>query len=110
MKSLLAPGDQIFADTLKAGQILDESYDPPAGQPGKNVKLSLRVEFVAFYAANKDLTELSRRGTERSLSEGFIPAREPLKLESLNAQQTDDRGVTRWSVRVSRQLQKNGYQ
>jgi len=106
METMLAPGDQIIADTLKVDQILEESFDPPLGQPGKNVKLSMRLEFVASYASEKDLTELASTVLNASLPEGFIAAQAPFNFESLNAHLTDEQGVTRWSVRVSRQVEK----
>jgi hypothetical protein len=106
MQTMLAPGDQIFADTLKAEQILEETYDPPLGQPGKDVKLSMRAEFVASYASEKDLTELASIVLNASLPQGFVATQAPLDFEPLNAHLTDERGVTRWSVRVSRQLEK----
>jgi hypothetical protein len=106
METLLAPGDQVFTDTLKADQILEEAFDPPPGQPGKNVKLSMRIEFVAYYATEKDLTELASTVLNTSLPAGFIPSPEPFHFEQLTPHQTDDQGVTRWSVRVSRQLEK----
>jgi hypothetical protein len=106
METMLAPGDQLFSDTLKVEQILDENFDPPLGQPGKNVKLSMRVEFVASYASKKDLTELASTVLNASLPEGFVVVQGPLDFEPLNAHLTDERGVTRWSVRVSRQLEK----
>ena len=106
METMLAPSDQIFSDTLKVGQILEENFEPPPGQPGKNVKLSMRVEFVASYASEKDLTELASTVLNASLPEGFAATQAPLEFEPLNAQLTDERGVTRWSVRVSRQLKK----
>jgi hypothetical protein len=106
MKALLAPGDQIFVDTLTAEQILEENFEPPPGQPGKNVKLAMQVEFVAFYASEKDLTELASTVLNASLPEGFIPMQAPLALEPLGDHQTDEQGLTRWSIRASRQLEK----
>jgi hypothetical protein len=41
-----------------------------------------------------------------SLPEGFVTTQAPLHIEALNAHLTDERGLTRWSVRVSRSLQK----
>jgi hypothetical protein len=106
METMLAPGDQIFSDTLEVEQILDENFDPPLGQPGKNIKLSMRVEFVAFYASERDLTELASTVLNASLPEGFVAVQAPLDFEALNSHLTDESGITRWSVRVSRQLEK----
>lgn len=106
MKTMLEPGDQVFSDTLKIGQILEEIYEPPAGQPGKNVRLSMRIEFVASFASEKDLTEIASTVLNASLPDGFTARQASLKFEQLKAPLTDARGVTRWSVRVSRQVEK----
>jgi hypothetical protein len=106
MESTLAPGDQVFADTFRAAQVLEENLVPPLGQPGKTVMLLMRVEFAASYASEKDLTELASTVLNASLPEGFTTAQEPLDFEPLNAHLTDERGVTRWSLRVSRQLER----
>lgn len=106
MKTMIAGGDQIFEDTLEVEQILEESFDPPPGQPGKVVKLSMQVEFVAFYASEKDLTELASTVLNASLPQGFTATQAPLEFEPLNAHLTDDRGITRWSLRVSRLLER----
>lgn len=106
MKAELAPGDQIFIDTLQADQILNEEFDPPPGAPGQDVTLTMQVEFVASYASEADLTELASTVLNASLPEGFVTTQAPLQFEPLNARLTDERGVTRWSVRVSRPLEK----
>jgi hypothetical protein len=106
MKKRLASGDQIFPDTLKADQILEETYDPPPGQPGSNLKLSMRVEYTASYASGKDLNELASTVLNASQPEGFVDTGEPLKFEVVDSYQTNSKGVTRWTVRVSRKLEK----
>jgi hypothetical protein len=106
MKTMIGSGDQIFADTLEVDQTLEEIFDPPLGQPGKTVKLTMRVEFVASYASEKDLTELAGTVLNASLPHGFVAAQAPLKFEPLNIHKTDEHGITRWSLRVSRQLER----
>ncbi len=106
MKAMLMPGDQIFHDTLEAGEIVEENFDPSLGQAGKNVNLSMRVEFVVSYASGKDLTELASTVLNASLPGGFEATQAPLDFEPLDDHATDERGITRWSLRVSRQLSK----
>jgi hypothetical protein len=106
MKAMLAPGDQIFSDTLKVEQVLEEKYDPPLGQPNSKVELSMRVEFTASYASEGDLTELADTVLSASLPEGFVAAQTSLDFEPASPQQTDEKGVTRWMVKVSRPLEK----
>jgi hypothetical protein len=103
---MLTSGDQIFTDSLAAEEILEETVDPPLGQPGNNVKLTMRVAFTASYAAEDDLTELASTVLNASRPDGYIATGEPLSFEALNEQHTDSEGVTHWVMRVSRQLEK----
>jgi len=84
--------------------VLEETYDPPLGQPGSNLKLSMRVTFSAWYASGDDLTELASTVLNASKAEGFVAADESLSFEALNEQRTDSAGVTHWVMRVSRNL------
>jgi hypothetical protein len=106
METLLTTGDQLFSDTLSVEQVLEETYDPPLGQPGSSVNLSMRIEFAASYSSGEDLTELASTVLNASLPVGFVDTGEPLKFEVLDSYQTNNDGVTRWAMRVSRQLEK----
>ncbi len=107
MESLLAPIDQLFPGTLKVEQIIEESYEPPLGQPGSQVTLFLRVEFSASYVTGEDLTELASTVLNASLPDEFIASGVPITFESLNSPKTDSEGVTSWRTRVSRNMQKH---
>jgi hypothetical protein len=106
MAATLTTGDQIFSDTLKMERILDENYDPPLGQPGREVKLSMQVEFTASYASGEDLTELASTVLNASLPEGLVATDASIEFEPLTPRLTDEDGITRWSVRVSRQMER----
>jgi hypothetical protein len=106
MEAMLGSGDQIFADTLKVEQVLEEDYAPPLGQPSRKVTLTMQVEFVASYSSSDDLTELASTVLNASQPEGYAARDEPLSFETVSAHRTDNEGVTRWVVRVSRKLEK----
>ncbi len=106
MEALLPQSDQLFTDTLSVEDFLEETYDPPLGQPGSGVKLSMRVTFTAWYASGDDLTELASTVLNASKPDGFVGTDEPLSFEALNEQQTDSKGITHWVTRVSRNLVK----
>jgi hypothetical protein len=106
MEATLTTSDQIFSDTLKVEQILDEIYEPPLGQPGREVVLSMQVEFTASYASGEDLTELASTVLNASLPEGFVATQAPLEFEPLTPHLTDKDGITRWSVCISRQIER----
>ena len=106
MEATLATGDQLFPDTLKVDKVLEENYDPPLGKPGSAVNLSMRVEYTASYASGEDLAKLASTVLNASLPEGFVAAQAPLEFKPLSPRLTDESGVTRWSVQVSRPLEK----
>jgi hypothetical protein len=106
MEATLTTGDQLFQDTLKMDEILEETYEPPLTRPSRKVTLTLRVEFTASYASDEDLTELASTVLNTSLPEGFNATDEPLDFEALDTYRSDNEGVTRWDMRVSRKLAK----
>jgi hypothetical protein len=106
IKSLLAQDDQVFPDTLKIEQVIEENYNPPLGQPSSQVSLDLRVEFSASYVTGEDLTELASTVLNTSLPDEFIATGTPITFESLNSPRTDSEGVTSWTMRVSREMRK----
>ena len=106
MEAMLGSNDQMFADTLEIEQVLVEEYEPPLGQPSQKVRLTMRVEFTASYAAGEDLNELASTVLNASRSEGYVATGEPLSFEIINSYRTDNEGVTRWVMRVSRKLEK----
>lgn len=97
---------QIFPDTISVEQIIEEAYDPPLGQPSRKVRLSLQVEFGVSYASGDDLTELARTVLNASKTEGYSPVEASLKIDKRDNVDTDSKGVSRWTMRVSRELEK----
>ena len=106
IEAKLEPDDEFFPDSLNVEQVLEETYDPPLGQPGDSVKLSMRVEFSISYATGKDLTQLASTVLNASIPDGFMATVEPMSFEALNEFRTDSKGVTHWVLRVSRKLVK----
>ena len=106
METMLTTKDQLFPNTLTVEQIVEEKYDPPLGQPARKVTLNLEVEFSVFYVSGNDLTELANIVLNTSQSDGYVDSGNPLIFETLNAPETNSEGVTRWVMRVSRQLEK----
>jgi len=104
MQAQLAAGDVFFADTLALAQVVEETYDPPTGQPGRKVTLAMQVEFTASYASSADLAELAGAVLNASLPAGFVSSDAPLLLETLFPPVTDADGVTRWNMQAARTL------
>ena len=104
LKSTLAPGDLVFPDTLIIVRIIEEAFDPPEGQPGRTLTLSMRLECSASYASAADLEQYANATLDASLPEGFVPAPRSLLFKSLYSPVTDSDGTTRWQMQVERRL------
>jgi hypothetical protein len=80
----LSPGDLIFTSTLTVTQVLEARYDPPEGQPGTPLQLSLRLEFQALSASQEDMRTLANAVMDANLPPGFIPQPHSLRLSLLD--------------------------
>ena len=58
----IGPHDLLLPDTLKADAPSQETYDPPAGQPGNTLKLTMSVQYSAQYVAADDMMQLRPNG------------------------------------------------
>ena len=105
-QNLIRPEDQLFEGTLAIEEIIEERYDPPLGQPGRKVTLTLKIEFTAYYVSQDDLEELARTVLNTSVPDSFLDTGDPLKFEKIDTPRTDSENVTRWVMRVSRKLKK----
>ncbi|MDK1080601.1 MAG: hypothetical protein QGD88_03895, partial [Anaerolineae bacterium] len=98
--------DQLFPDSLRVEQVLEEKYDPPIGQASLEVTLSLRIEFKTSYASGDDIEELAIIVLNASQPEGFVVTGDTLSFETEKTYQTDKEGTTRWVTRVTRTLEE----
>jgi hypothetical protein len=92
----------LLADTLKMGQPSEETYDPPAGQPGNLLTLTLRVPFDAQYLSADDLTQLGEITLNASEPEGFIPIPGTLTFKMVGTPVVDESGTSHFDLRVER--------
>ncbi len=99
----LEPGDLLLMDTLDMSQVVDETYSPPEGQPGKQLTLSMKVQFSANHVSADDLSQLTRASLDAAVPVGFapsdVPALKPVKNPITYA---DD--VTHFELRATRTL------
>lgn len=100
-------GDLVFPDSVVINNILEETYDPPAGQAAAQLTLTLRAEVTLSYAAGEDLKQLADMALAASLPEGFVPANGDASLSApLAAPVTDEHGIARWQMPLERRLLK----
>ncbi len=100
----IGPKDLLLVDTLKAGQTMDEVYDPPAGQAGNLLKLTMRVDFTAEYVKADDLAQLAEAMLNASKAKDFAPAEGSLTFAVAGTPSIDDSGLAHFDLQVGRKL------
>jgi hypothetical protein len=96
--------DLLLLNSLKLGQISEETYDPPAGKAGSLLKLTLRADFVAQYLKVDDLTQLAEGTLNASKPQGFAPAAESMAYHVVGSPVLDDGGTSHFDLQIERKL------
>jgi hypothetical protein len=102
-----AIGDEVLPDSIEVLQILEESYDPPIGQPGRKVTLSLEIEFSAGYISGEDLNQLAANVFNASTPPGYNVSESTVKFEPLGSYRTMEPGVVSWTMSASRTIKRS---
>jgi hypothetical protein len=104
MLSELPAKSLVFAATIKELDILEETYDPPAGKPGAALTLTLRVKFSAQYVSGDDLLELASLSMSATHMDDFAPLAASLTFSPLSAPLTAEDGRTSFPLNVTWKL------
>jgi len=72
--------DLILFDTLTVSEIKEETYDPPVGEPGSSLKLTMAVDYQAKVVAGDDLRQLADATLMASVPPDFLSAPDSLKF------------------------------
>ena len=91
-------------DTLVIGEIEDETFEPPAGQPGNLLKLSARADVSARYVKAEDLQQLSEGTLNASMPGGFAPVDGSMQLHLTADPAIDDAGAAHFELNIERKL------
>lgn len=95
--------DLLLPNTLQA-DVLEETYSPPAGQPGDLLTLSLRVTFSAQVIRRADLEQLGQAVLDPNLAAGQAAVPDSLTWELLSRPVTDENGLSHFRLRLNRRL------
>ncbi len=104
MQSQVGAKDVLLVNTLKMGQVLEEMYDPPAGESGPSLKLTMRVEYSAQYVKADDLTQLAESALSASVPDGFVASPSTLTFQPLAAPVFDQSGMSHFDLQVGQVL------
>ncbi len=104
MRGRIDAKDLLLPTTLKAGKVEDEAYDPAAGAPGTQVKVSLTMDFQAEYIKAADLKSLALAALAGSGPDGYVPSPTSLQFSLAGTPTTDQSGTTELDLQVQCRL------
>ncbi len=104
IKATIGAKDLLLENTLQMGQVLDETYNPPAGKAGSLLTLAMTVEYSAQYVTADDLTQLARLVLDASVPDGYVSDSNSLKFSEAGSPTLDQSGATHFDLRVERTL------
>ncbi len=103
LRAQIAPADILLLDTFEVVQVVEENFEPPAGQPGKSLVLKMQVEFSARTVSDDDLRQLSLSTLNASVENGFESTAPPA-YKVISEPSTDTSSVSHFELEVTRTL------
>lgn len=100
----LPRGSLIFPGTVRDVVVLEEMFDPPAGENGVTLSLTLRVKFSAQYASGEDLSTLATLAMDAALEEGFSATADAPKIQLFGIPAADADGRTNFQLQMERDI------
>jgi Baseplate J-like protein len=104
LTGLLNPKDLLLINTLKIGQVLQETYDPAAGAAGSLLTLTMRINMGAQYVAGADVTQMTETVLNASVPDGFLPSSNSLSYQIVGTPTFDQAGSSIFDLHVDRTL------
>lgn len=104
MQAAIGTKDVLLPNTLQAGEVKDESYNPAAGAPGSLLKLDMTINFQAQYVRAEDLTSLAQGALTAAAPAGFVPAPGSLTFSLASTPQADATGTSQFELQVKSTL------
>mgnify|MGYP001059034090 CR=1 FL=1 len=105
MQAMLPAGDQALPPTLELVDTLEEVYNPPSGQPGKQLELTLRLEFSGQAVSAAHLRLFAQPLLDAELPQGFTPLDGSLEITPTSTPAADAQGNYTWRILARRSLQ-----
>ncbi len=100
----IADRDLLLMPTMKMGQVAEEAYDPPVGQPGSLLKLTMRADFTADYLKGDDLDQLAEATLNAARPQGFVPVPETMAVNVASDPTVDAAGAVHFRLQLARRL------
>jgi hypothetical protein len=107
LQATVSPGDILLPGTVRLDKISDETFEPPPGQAGSTLTLSMTADYDAQFVSRDDLYRFAEASLNSSLPQGFRPLPDTLEVRLADAPTTDGQGISRFTLDSSWTMARN---
>jgi hypothetical protein len=104
IRAAIGAKDLLLENTLQMGQVVNETYNPPAGQAGSLLTLTMSVEYRAQYVTADDLTRLAQMILNAAIPSGYVADANSLSFRETGVPASDSSGASHFEVQATRTL------
>jgi len=101
----LSKSQRFLEGTLKINKILTETAAPQVKQPGDFARLTLRIEYTAWFVEENDLQAIARTALEANRPAGYVPLNSAIAVDFNGPVAMADDGTANWKAKAARQLE-----
>lgn len=105
LQANLPQGDLALVPSLTYASTLEETYTPETGQPGEQLELTLRLEYIGQAVAGSDLQALVTPPLDATLPTGFSPVPDTLNVKLSSTPVLNEAGELEFNITAERELQ-----
>jgi hypothetical protein len=107
LQSSLSPNELVISSSQNNLKVIEEIFTPPAGEPGKELSLSLRIHYRTQVVSGEVLRSLVTPIMDANNSTDYSPITNTYVFSQVTVATVESDGVTRWKMRAERKLQVN---
>jgi hypothetical protein len=117
MRARIKPDQRLLEGTIHLKSTVSEIREPPQGQPGDQLQLTLRIEYEAMIIDEADLQAVAQSALDANRKDDFDPVPGSLNITNASEPQLDltasaseaggslENQTARWSFRIERVLE-----
>ncbi len=100
----LPGGDMVVPPTLAVTQVIEETFNPPIGEPGEQLEMHLKLKLQAQVVSGEALSRLFTPILNSSLPAGYVPVKDSLVVNPVQPASLIGTGKTHLTVSVTRRI------
>jgi hypothetical protein len=95
---------RLLESTVQVASIVQENATPGVGMPSDFARLSLQIEFTAWYVREEDLQSVARTALDANALDGYQAEPNPVDIVFLDPGRVDEEGNVRWEISAGRRV------